>query len=120
MFGSSSGPRPSYGGNPFLLGHLGGGYGVGGRYTDPGVRYKKAIGHGANDLLGVLSAPGSDAPDGRCSRSLRASARTLAAAKADLDAEMSLTFTCYGPLERSDPASRANAARRRAWRHQAN
>ena len=110
MFGGA-GARPSYGGNPFLLGHTGGAY-AGGRYTDPGVRYKQAMGQGANALLGVLSAPGGDAPDGLHRRALRRSARDMAAAKADLEAEMSLTFTGYGPLSsRSDPATRAEAAR---------
>ena len=109
LFGGA-GARPSYGGNSFLLGHPGGAY-AGGRYTDPGVRYRQAMGQGTNALLGVMSAPGGDAPDGPQRRALRASARALAAAKADLDAEMSLTFTGYGPLERGDPATRAEAAR---------
>ena len=91
--------------------HPGGAY-AGGCYTDPGVRYKRAIGQGTHALLGVLSAPGGDAPDGQHRRALRQSARALATAKADLDAEMSLTFTGYGPLSsRSDPATRAEAAR---------
>ena len=77
-------------------------------YTDPGVRYKQAIGQGANALLGVLSAPGGDAPDWLHRCALRRSARDMAAAKPDLDAEMSLTFTGYGPLERGDPATRAD------------
>ena len=110
LFGGS-GSRPSYGGNPFVIGHPGGAY-AGARYTDPGVRYKQAMGQGTNALLGVLSAPGGDAPDGLHRRALRQSARDMAAAKADLDAEMSLTFTGYGPLSsRSDPATRAEAAR---------
>ena len=110
LFGGA-GSRPSFGGNSFLLGHPGGAY-AGGRYTDPGVRYRQAMGQGTHALLRVLSAPGGNAPDGQYRRALRQSARDIAAAKADLDAEMSLTFTAYGPLSsRSDPATRAEAAR---------
>ena len=83
-----AGSRPSYGGNPFLSGIFGLADRAGGGTSDPGVRYERAIQSSANALFGALTAP-----DGLYRRALRQSARALAAAKADLDAEMSLTFT---------------------------
>ncbi len=66
LAGGGSGPRPGHGGNSFLLGLPGGAY----RYTDPGVRYERAIGQGTNALLGVLGPPAAMRPTaptiGRC------------------------------------------------------
>ncbi len=89
----------------------GGAYGAGGRTIDPGMRYKGAIQQGANALLGVLTAPGGDAPGGGYRQTLIASARAAAAARADLAAERSLAFTGYGDLSRGNAATRAEAAR---------
>ena len=49
LFATGYGPRPGYGGNPFLRGIFGLADRAGGRTTDPGARYKRAIGQG--DLL---------------------------------------------------------------------
>ncbi len=110
LFGGS-GPPPSYGGNPFVLGPLGGGYGAGGRSTDPRARYDRAIQQGANALFGMLRTPGGDAPDGPYALALANSARAVAAANADFDAEGSLFGTGYGTLTPGNQATRAAAAR---------
>ena len=110
LFGGS-GPPPSYGGNSFVLGLPRGAYGAGGGYTDPGARHERAIQQGANALFGMLTAPGGDAPDGPYALALADSARAVAAARADIDAEGSLFGTGYGTLTPGNQATRAAAAR---------
>jgi hypothetical protein len=105
-----SGPPPSYGGNSFVLGPLGDS-GAGQRTTDPRARYDRAIQQGANALFGMLRTPGGDAPDGPFGVALANSARAVAAARADIEAEGSLFGTGYGTLTPGNPATRAAAAR---------